>query len=96
MAEYKVISQVDFDRSVQKIVGLGISRVPAENIILSFWRISQDLEVDFKKFLEASIVNNQLDVDQRVLDYINKNLPPTIRYRKDSIVKASSLLTREL
>lgn len=96
MAEYKTISQVDFDKSTQRITSLGLSRVSAENIVLSFWKISQDLDLDFKKFLDASIVNGQLDVDQQVLDYINKTLPPTIRYRKDALSKASNLVLREL
>lgn len=96
MTTYKTISQIEFDKSTQRITSLGLSRVSAENIVLSFWKIAQDLDLDFKKFLDASIVNGQLDVDQRVLDYINKTLPPTIRYRKDALNKASTLVLREL
>jgi len=96
MAAYKTISQVEFDKSTQRITSLGLSRVSAENIVLSFWKITQDLNLDFKKFLDDSIVNGQLDVDQRVLDYINKTLPSTIRYRKDTLSKASNLVLREL
>ena len=96
MTAYKTIPQVEFDKSVQQVISLGLSRVMAENIVLSFWRISQDLNLDFKKFLDASIVNGQLDVDQRVLDYINKTLPATIQYKKDAINRASPLVLREL
>jgi hypothetical protein len=96
MTTYKTISQIEFDKSTQRITSLGLSRASAENIVLSFWKIAQDLDLDFKKFLDASIVNGQLDVDQRVLDYINKTLPSTIRYRKDALNKASTLVLREL
>ena len=96
MPTYKTISQVDFDKSVQRVISLGLSRVMAENIVLSFWRISQDLELDFKQFLDKSIVNGELDVDQKVLDIINKTLPATIKYRKDVINRISPMVLREL
>jgi len=64
--------------------------------VLSFWRISQDLELDFKQFLDKSIVDGQLDVDQKVLDIINKTLPATVRYRKDTINLTSPITLREL
>lgn len=93
---HKVIPQVEFDKSVQRILAIGLGRQAAESIVLSFWRICENLNLDYKKFLDASIVNGELDVDQRVLDQINKNLPLSIRYRKDSIVTASNLIRREL
>jgi len=96
MPAYKTISQVEFDKSVQRVVSLGLSRVLSENIVLSFWRTSQDLELDFKKFLDKSIVNGKLDVDQQVLDYINKTLPATVQYKKDAINRASPIVLREL
>lgn len=96
MSKYKTIPQVEFDKSVQQVISLGLSRVMSENIVLSFWRISQDLNLDFKKFLDSSIINGQLDVDQQVLDYINKTLPATIQYKKDAINRASPIVLREL
>lgn len=96
MPAYKTISQVEFDKSTQQIISLGLSRVSAENIVLSFWRIAQDLDLDFKKFLDKSIANGKLDVDQQVLDYINKTLPATVQYKKDAINRASPIVLREL
>ena len=40
--------------------------------------------------------SGKLDVEQEVLDYINKTLPNTIRYRKESIRNISPIAKREL
>lgn len=93
---YKVIPQVEFDKSVQKMLALGIGRTTAENIIISFWKITQDLNIDFKKFVDNATASGKLDVSQEVLDYINLTLPDTIRYRKDTGSTISPIAKREL
>ena len=93
---YKVIPQVDFDKAVQRLLALDIGRTTAENIIISFWKITQDLGIDFKQFLDKSTASGKLDVDQEVLDYINKTLPNTIRYRKEVNQNIASVAQREL
>lgn len=93
---YKVIPQVEFDKSVQKMLALGISRTPAENIIISFWKITQDLNIDFKKFIDLATASGKLDVSQEVLDCINITLPETIRYRLDTRNTISPVIKREL
>jgi hypothetical protein len=93
---YKVIPQVEFDKAVQRIQTLGIGRIPAESIVLSFWKISQDMNTDFKKFIEHATASNKLDVDQSVLDYLNTYLPDTIRYRKETSTIMTPIAAREL
>jgi hypothetical protein len=93
---YKVIPQVEFDKAVQKVLATGISRTPAENIVLSFWKISQDENFDFKQFLDKALSTGKLDVDQTVLDYINASLPDTIRYRKENASRVAPIAQREL
>lgn len=93
---YKVIPQVEFDKAVQKVLAIGVGRTPAENIVLSFWKISIDTNVDFKQFLDKAVSSGQLDVDQVVLDHINKTLPSTIRYRKETASKVAPVVQREL
>jgi uncharacterized protein (UPF0210 family) len=93
---YKVIPQVDYDRSVQKILGLGLGRVPAENIVMALWKASQDLGLNFKLLIEKATANGKLNVDQSILDRINSSLPETIRYNKKTAVAVSSVATREL
>ena len=93
---YKVIPQVDFDKAVQKILSLDIGRTTAENLVISFWKITQDLNVDFKKFLDSATSTGKLDVSQEVLGYINKTLPNTIRYQKETIQNIAPVASREL
>ncbi len=93
---YKVIPQVDFDKAVQKVLAIGISRTPAENIVLSFWKISQDMNTDFRQLLDKALAGGKLDVEQSVLDYINKSLPDTIRYRKETASRVAPIVQREL
>ena len=93
---YKVIPQVDFDKAVQKILALDIGRTTAENLVISFWKITQDLNIDFRKFLDKATESGKLDVDQEVLDYINKTLPNTIRYQKEIIQNIAPTVKREL
>jgi hypothetical protein len=93
---YKVIPQVDFDKAVQKILSLDIGRTTAENLVISFWKITQDLNIDFKKFLDTATATGKLDVSQEVLDYINKTLPNTIRYQKETIQNITPVAKREL
>jgi hypothetical protein len=93
---YKVIPQVEFDKAVQKILALDIGRTTAENLVISFWKITQDLNVDFKKFLDTATSTGQLDVSQEVLNYINKTLPNTIRYQKETIQNIAPVASREL
>lgn len=96
MTTYKVIPQVDFDKAVQKLLTLGLDRTPAENIILEFWKASQDLGLDFKVLVDKATASGHLDVEQSVLDKLNVNLPPTIRYYKNSLAKVASIAAREL
>ena len=93
---YKVIPQVDFDKAVQKILALDIGRTTAENLVISFWKITQDLNLDFRRFLDKATESGKLDVSQEVLDYINKTLPNTIRYRREVIQNISPVARREL
>ena len=92
---YKVIPQVDFDKSVQKVLLLGLSRTPAENIVMSLWKASQDLNLDFKVLIEKATASGSLDVDQSILDHINLTLPNTIRYGKSVAKYAAPIITRE-
>ena len=93
---YKVIPQVDFDKAVQKILSLDIGRITAENLVISFWKITQDLDIDFRKFLDKATESGKLDVVQEVLAYINKTLPNTIRYQKEIIQNIAPTVRREL
>ena len=93
---YKVIPQVDFDKAVQKILALDIGRNTAENLVISFWKITQDFNLDFRQFIDKATETGKLDVGQEVLDYINKTLPNTIRYRKEVIQNVAPVATREL
>lgn len=96
MSTYKVIPQVDFDRSVQRILSLGLGRVPAENIVMALWKASIDLGLNFKQLIEKATASGKLTVDQTVLDHINTNLPDTIRYRKKVETQVSPIASREL
>lgn len=93
---YKVIPQVDFDRAVQRVLSVGLGRTPAENIVMALWKASIDLEFDFKTLIDRATASGKLDVDQRILDHINKNLPETIRYNKKTAVAVSPIAQREL
>jgi len=93
---YKVIPQVEFDKAVHRILSLDIGRTTAENLVISFWKITQDLDIDFRKFLDKATESGKLDVDQEVLDYINKTLPNTIRYQKEIIQNIAPTVRREL
>ncbi len=95
MTTYKVIPQVDFDKAVQRILSVGLARTPAENIVLAFWKASQDLNLDFRTLMETSTANGVLDVNQDILDRINQGLPDTIRYYKNSPKKTLELAARE-
>jgi hypothetical protein len=96
MTTYKVIPQVDFDKAVQRILSVGLARTPAENIVLAFWKASQDLGKDFRKLIEDSTSSGMLDVEQDILDRLNENLPDTIKYYKNSPKKMLSLVAREM
>lgn len=95
MTTYKVIPQVDFDKAVQRVLSLGLARTPAENIVLAFWKASQDLNLDFRALVEKSTAGGTLDVDQSILDRINLNLPDTIRYYKNVPKPTLQLAARE-
>lgn len=91
----KVIPQVEFDKSVQKILALGTSRTVAENIVIVLWKASLSLNLDFKLMFESAIKSGQLDVEQNILDYINKLLPTTIGYYKKFPKTIPTIVTRE-
>jgi hypothetical protein len=93
---YKVIPQVDFDRAVQKLLSLGLARSPAENIVLSLWKASVDLNMDFRKLIDQSTANGKLDVSQAVLDRLNRNVPRNVRYKKKVPIKSGPIFRREL
>lgn len=95
MTTYKVIPQVDFDKAVQKVLSLGLARTPAENIVLAFWKASQDLNLDFRSLVETSTASGTLDVSQDILDRLNLNLPDTIRYYKNVPKPTLQLAARE-
>lgn len=93
---YKVIPQVEFDRSVQKMLGCGLARRPAENIALSLWKASIDLKLDFKVLIDRSTASGNLDIEQSVLDYINRTLPGTVSYNKKVAANTAPVANREL
>lgn len=93
---YKVIPQVDFDRAVQQVLSLGMTRTPAEQIVMALWKASIDLGLNFKRLIEKAVANGTLDVDQSILDHINLTLPETIRYTKKIATSVSSIASREL
>lgn len=93
---YKVIPQVEFDRAVQQVLSVGLGRTPAENIVMAFWKASQDLGLNFKSLIEKAVANKSLNVEQAILDHINVNLPETIRYNKKTAVAVSPIAIREL
>jgi hypothetical protein len=96
MTPYKVIPQVEFDRAVQQVLSLGLSRTPAEQIVMSLWKASIDLELTFKVLIEKAVAQGALDVDQSILDHINLTLPETIRYTKKIATPVSQIASREL
>jgi len=96
MTTYKVIPQVDFDKSVQRIIVLGLNRIAAENIVLAFWKASQDLDLNFKILVDNAVALKSLDVEQPILDHINLNLPSTTQYHKRVAQSVSPIVQREL
>lgn len=93
--QYKVIPQVEFDKAVQKVIAVGLSRTPAENIVMNLWKASQDLNLNFKSLIEKSTATGKLTVEQSILDRINLTLPNTIRYGKNVNQTAAPIVTRE-
>jgi len=93
---YKVIPQVEFDRAVQQVLSVGLARSPAEQIVMSLWKASIDLSLNFKTLIEKAVANGTLDVDQSILNHINNSLPETIRYTRKIAVAVSSIAAREL
>lgn len=96
MATYKVIPQVDFDRAVQKVLSVGLSRTPAENIVMTLWKASIDLGLEFRPLIEKATANGKLIVSQDVLNRINLNLPDTIKYHTKVEAVVSPIAQREL
>jgi len=96
MTTYKVIPQVDFDKSVQRIIVLGLNRIASENIVLAFWKASQDLDLNFKTLIDNAVALKSLDVEQPILDHINLNLPSTTQYHKRVARAISPIVQREL
>lgn len=92
---YRVIPQVEFDKAVQKVLSAGVSRTPAENIVMSFWKASIDLKQDFKVLIEKATETGKLDVSQAILDHINTTLPDTIKYNKIVTTRVSPIAARE-
>lgn len=93
---YKVIPQLEFDQAVQKILSCGLARTPAENIALAIWQASIDFNLDFKTLINRATASGQLDVEQNILDHINKNVPTTVRYNKKVVVEKAPVVNREL
>ncbi len=96
MQNYPVIPQVEFDRAVQKLLTIGLARKPAENLVLSLWKASIDLKMDFRRLMEQSVATGRLDVSQVILDKINRNVPKNVRYKKKVTVKSAPVFRREL
>lgn len=93
---YKVIPQVEFDKAVQRIMVIGVNRKAAENIVLSLWKASIDLNLNFKSLIETATATGSLDVGQDILDHINETLPSTIQYHKAVPAAISPIVKREL
>jgi hypothetical protein len=93
---YKVIPQVEFDKAVQQVLALGVNRKAAENIVLSLWKASIDLNLNFKLLVQTATATGSLDVSQSILDHINKTLPPTIQYHRAVPAAVSPIAKREL
>lgn len=92
----KPIPQIDFDKSVQRLLNLGLSRIAAENLVIQFWQISLNQNLSFKGLIDQATANGRLDVDQSVLDGINASLPDTIRYYKLDTKIIAPIAAREL
>ena len=93
---YKVIPQVEFDKEVQRILELGVSRLSSENLVLSFWKASIDLALNFKVLIDQAVATGSLDVAQSILDHINLSLPSTTQYHKRVVRAIAPIAQREL
>lgn len=93
---YKVIPQVEFDKAVQRILALGVSRLSSENLVLSFWKASIDLALNFKVLIDQAVATGSLDVAQSILDHINLSLPSTTQYHKRVVRAIAPIAQREL
>lgn len=92
----KPIPQIDFDKSVQRLLALNLSRIAAENLVVQFWQISINQNLNFKALIDKATANGKLEVDQTILDGINANLPDTIKYYKFDVKTITPLAAREL
>ena len=50
----KPIPQIDFDKSVQRLLNLGLSRIAAENLVIQFWQISLNQNLSFKGLIDQA------------------------------------------
>jgi hypothetical protein len=89
------IPQVEFDRAVSKLMTVGIERVPAENIAVVFHKIAKDKGIAYQRFIDASVQNGYLDIDQELLDRYNLTLSKNIRYKKLVSSKTADVIKRE-
>jgi len=72
----KVIPQVQFDKAVQQVLGLGLGRGPAENVVQSLFTASEELGLDFNNLIVQATKTGKLVVTQEILNNINANSNP--------------------
>lgn len=92
---YKVIPQIDFDKAVQQVIGIGLGQKPAETVVLSLWRAALDLKQDFRTLVNSATAEGRLNVDQKVLDRINLGLTRTIKYNRKTLVSPYAVVVNE-
>ncbi len=92
---YKTIPQVEFDKAVQRLVGVGLNRKTAESLVLMMWKIAQDLKRNFRGMIDAAVRGGRLNVDQKILNQINLTKPATVQYTKVATVSTFSTVLNE-
>jgi hypothetical protein len=91
-----IIPQVQFDKAVQKVLGLGLGRTPAENVVQNLWKASTDLGLDFNSIITQATITGKLVVTQPILDSINSNnLPNGISYNVKGKLAIPPIVLRE-
>lgn len=91
-----IIPQVKFDKAVQQVLGLGLGRTPAENVVQSMWKASIDLNLDFNNLITQATKTGKLVVTQSVLDNINTNSNPDgVTYNIKQPINIPPIVLRE-
>jgi len=92
---YKTIPQIEFDRAVQKFRAIKVGQRSAESLVLTLWKVSQDLNRNFRQLIESSVRGGRLNVDQSILAKINTGLPKTVNYGIKSPVSSFYVVANE-